>query len=297
MWISRIALRDAALAGAGAAALCVYIAVRAPELSSLSPHPAWAAVLLVAAAHGNPGLLAGLLLVGAGVATASAAVGEPLRIAAMIGSGPDLTAMGLAVVVAWIGSLHLARSRRGESNAASASARALTWENHARDLKRAGDVLRERVDRMSISLPLLRDLARAIDGSDAPSAAHAAVHLAVSRCFAEAGAVQLWDGRRWVVIAQSGDWDAEPSDRTAERALREGRAMARPPEFTAETDSAAAAPIPDGRGRAIGVLALRHIPATLLDDGVLDELSLLASWCSAPLAQLRGEVAAIFPGH
>src|SRR5919109_2585370 len=98
MWISRIALRDAAFAGGGAAALSVYMAFRAPELWSLSPHPAWAAVLLVAAAHGNPGLLAGLLLVGAGVATASAAVGEPLRIAALIGSGPDLTALGVAVV-------------------------------------------------------------------------------------------------------------------------------------------------------------------------------------------------------
>src|SRR5919197_2097268 len=177
MWISRAALRDAALAGAAAAALCVYVECCAPQLSALSPHPGWAAVLLIAALYGNPGLIAALVLVGAGVVTASAAMGESARIAARLASGPDLAAFGLAVAVGWIGSMHLARSRRSESSATASGARAVTWENHARDLKRAGDVLRERVDRMSISLELLRDVARALDSSDAPSATHAAVFL------------------------------------------------------------------------------------------------------------------------
>jgi hypothetical protein len=295
MWISRIVLRDVAFAGTAAAALCVYSEYRAPEVSSFTPHPAWAAVLLTAAVHGTPGLLAGLALVGAGVVAPSAAVGKPARLAARFASGPDLVAFGLALGVGWIGSLHLARARRSESSAAAVTAREVAWENRARDLKRAGDVLRERVDRMSISLELLRDLARAIDGSDAPSAAHAALRLALSRCFADRGAVQAWDGRRFVVVAQGGDWDPDLPDRTAERAFREGRACAREPDCASDYDSAAAAPIPDGHGRPMGVLAVRGVPSALLDDGVVDELAVLASWCSAPLAQLRRDVSAFHP--
>jgi hypothetical protein len=295
MWISRLVLRDVVVAGVATGALCVYSEFRAPEVSSFSPHPAWAAVLLTAAVHGTPGLLAGLAVVGAGVVAANAAVGKPARLAARFASAPDLAAFGLALVVGWIGSLHLARSRRSESSAAAATARAVAWENRTRDLKRAGDVLRERVDRMSISLELLRDLARAIDGRDAPSAAHAAVELAVSRCFADCGAVQAWNDGRFVVVAQRGEWDPDLPDRTAERALREGRACAREPGSDSVHDSAAAAPIPDGRGRPMGVLAVRGVPTALLDEGVVDELSVLASWCSAPLAQLRRDLNAFHP--
>src|SRR5688500_17655072 len=95
--------REAALAAVLATALTVLIA---DDGVVLRPHPAWAAILLLAARYGGRGLACALPATSAALALGSLwglAVGD---LAAIGSSGADLGALIVSILVSWVAAVH-----------------------------------------------------------------------------------------------------------------------------------------------------------------------------------------------
>jgi uncharacterized coiled-coil protein SlyX len=276
MWISanRLGRQDApglrrrALEAFGLAFVLGFLPelARARTGAVLEPHPAWIAVLVLAARYGSGGFFAGLIAAAAAAGIGSALAGAGLATSwKHLGSTPNLIAFGTCLTVSGVGSWHLRRLDDLGERLRSVSARAADAEATIETLRGVVAKLRARIDRRSTSLSFLRDVAARLEGSDPVDAAQGAVDLALARTGATAAAVQVGRNgcQRFV-------------------AVRDGRGpnMLAPLELR---DATVTVPIRNGSDR-IGVIALWGITPSLLDDATVHDLKVVASWCVSAIA-------------
>jgi hypothetical protein len=267
-------------------------------IAGLGFHPAWIAVLVLAARYGTSGLLLSIALTWGSLAAATLALGRPLAgLAPRLGLGADAYALAAAILVAWIASLHAARTARFTARLTVAEVRLHEAEDLTDAMRDSLAFLRGRHDRMEVSLSLWRDISARLERGDAADAAQAALELCALRCGAAAGMVQGWDGVSLHALASHGQWSPSqsrrhevPTDSTAVAAVTARRAIlaSEVPGASCE-DSDVAVPVLDGRGAVLGVIALRGVSPARLSAADLSDLSLTADWL-APALQRRSPV-------
>ncbi len=286
----RVVIREAVVAGIIAAGLTVLFIPR--ELTDAGPHPAWVAVLILAARYGNRGLAFVLPSVWGTVALVSLADGTGTPFGSELNiSGTDLATLAVCILVAWVASVH---ERRSTGLAQKIADLEKSW---ARDrdtlvqLRTAAVVLRGRTDLVEHSLSFLRDVAGRLEGNNAIEGAQAALDLALARTGARSGMVQLAERGLLRTLVRTGAWSlyvpTPPDllhDRTAYAALK-SNALARGEdcEETGPDDSDLAAAIVDDAGNTIGVLALRGVPSNA-GIAAAHDLALIGSWCGKAIA-------------
>jgi len=275
MWISRppvgrvwTALRRRALDAfwltATLAFLPEWMGARAGVV--LEPHPAWIAVLVLAARYGSGGLFTGLIAAATAVGIGSLVAGTgPATAWSRLDSGPNLIALGACLIISWVGARHLRRQAELRERLRALSDRTAEAARSIDTLRDLVAKLRARVDRTSTSLSFLRDVAARIEGTDPVAAAEAAAELALARTGACAAVVEV--GMRGFHRL------------LAIRDAREPRTLA--PLAVSGADMTV--PIRNGNDRA-GVIALWGIRRSELDDATAHDLAVIASWCAPALA-------------
>src|SRR5690349_2358464 len=182
-----------ALEAAGLAALFAL----APALMRLhapmiEPHPAWIAVLVLAAQDGSAGLIAGLIACAVAIGCASFAAGTGLMASyAQLASPSNLVAFAACLGVSWVAAWHLRRLEEMVPRLSESSHRVASAEATIDGLRDVVARLRTRVDRASTSLSFLREVATRLDGRDPVAAAEAAADLAIARTGASAAAIKV----------------------------------------------------------------------------------------------------------
>jgi hypothetical protein len=256
--------------------------------AGIAPHPAWAAVILLSARYGSRGFgFAFCAVWGTLMLTAlGMGLGLGLFVAAISNSVPDLTALVISVLVAWIASAH-------ERRIADLAARGveLAVKNNDDDATLAGFrdatvALRARADRLDHSLSFIRNVAARLEGGDPFVGAQAALDLAIARTGARAGVVQLAEGRGLRTVASLGAWTlqrARPPDILVDRTIKAAFESAAPARgidlpIVGRDDSDVATPITDDAGEVLGVLALRGVPQDSLCHALVHDLGLIARW-------------------
>jgi hypothetical protein len=267
--------------------------------AGLSPHPGWAAVILLSARYGSRGFgFALVALCGTLVLTAivtGLALGPLLAVAGK--SLPDLTALAVSVLVAWISSAHERRIADLSARAAELAQKSAGDDIIVAALGDAAMALRARGDRLDHSLTFIRDVAARMEGGDPLVCAQAALELAIARTGSRAGVVQLVDARgRLRTVASLGAWTllrARPPDLLLDRTIKAAFESAAPvraidlPDVADVADVAEAgrdqsdlaAPITDEAGEVLGILALRGGPADSLCHALVHDIGLIARWC------------------
>ena len=290
----RTILVEAAVASLLAAALAGFIAPRTLGIGTLSPHPIWLAVALLAARYGGRGLVAALPLAWVALALGGFATAHlgPVTVAARLSSGADLAALAGVMLLAWVGSVHERRHARMADELGALRARAAGDQAAIAELRRAAVVLRSRADRLDCSLTFLRDAARRLDDSDPTAAAHAAMELALARLGARGAVIELAragaGGGELELFASAGILTPVAADRTVAAAMRAGRPMrAVDLNDAGPGDTDLAAPILDERAGVVGVLAVRGVPAGGASVAALRDLETIAAWVAQPLARAR----------
>ncbi len=289
--------KEAALMVLGLVAAAALVSRADPVLLlRFQPHPIWLAVLILAARYGNRGLAIVLPIAWGAVAVTAVCLGAPLSaLAGRLGSGPELGALVGAVLVAWVSSMHERRTLELREEKAFLEARCTKARTVANELRRAVVAVRARADRVDTSLAFLRSVAGRLDGHDPEAAAHAALELARSRIGALAGVVQIAEHGRLRTLAWSGVWSSDNpmppdflNDSTVNAACEQGGPL-RALDMTAalrEGGSDMAAPILDGSGRPIGVIALRGVPPESLGAASLNDLGVIARWCARSFVEV-----------
>jgi hypothetical protein len=260
---------------------------------SLAIHPAWLPVTLFAARYGVRGLFMCL------VATA-----VPLLVIALLGDSPagllarahnpsDVFALTIAVSAAWIGMAHENRVRRVTRQLTHATGDLQRADTTALAMSTSLQVLRSRCDRMDASLTVWRSLANRLERGTPEEASYAALELAVLRCAATAGVVQIYpDDGPPAVVAHLGTWKVgAPRPKNLEGDLTVAHAAhalapmrADQVDGASPADSDIAVPILDERdGSLLGVLALRGVDPANLCAAELRDLRVIADWLSAPV--------------
>ncbi|MDZ4694739.1 MAG: hypothetical protein SGI86_06280 [Deltaproteobacteria bacterium] len=294
--------REAGAAAVLALGLTVLISRNDPGFS-FHPHPAWAAVLLLAARYGSRGLVSALLAVSAILILGSLFglnVGDLLSV---IASGSDLGAMTVSVLVAWVASVHESRSEALLGKLAELESRCANDNVVVPQLRAAAVALRARADRLHHSVSFLRAASVRLEGSDAVSGACAALELAIGRTGARGGVVQVAEQEILRTIAASGmigetvglsagraAGSENHRDGTAYAAFLSGKPMrAIDLPSIAPNDSDMAVPITSSQGNIIGIIALCGVPLDSLGNALLNDLMLIATWCSKPILARRFE--------
>jgi hypothetical protein len=232
----------------------------------LEPHPAWLAVLVLAARYGGVGLMAGLIAAAGAVGIGAAVAGTGFVTSWIrFESGSNLTALGACLAISWVASWHLRRHADLRERLSGVLGRATDAEAANAALLGAVGKLRSRVDRTSTSLSFLRDVAARLEGTEPVAAAEAAAELALARTGASAVAVEVGAGRSRRLLAIR---DAESPDEFASATLREADLIV---------------PIRNQDNR-IGSIALWGIPASGPDEATAHDLVVIASWCGPVLA-------------
>ncbi len=277
----------------------VAVALWSPEdvwLSRLGFHPAWIAVLVLAAHYGSLGLFLALGLTLASLTGASYILGGSIDgLQARTGNTSDMFALAASLAVAWLAMLqerkvarlnqHLAAAERNHTQANEALA---AFHEHIAPL-------RARYDRIDLSVTMWRDLASRIESGDVVQAARAALDLGGIRSGASAGVVYFCEGNGLGVLERFGHESALESlnigiaiDRTAHAAVdRHHAVLAFDIDGPTEGDSDVAAPILDDNGGVLGVIALRGVSANRLSSADIHDLSVIAQWLAPALARSR----------
>jgi len=260
----------------------------------VAPHPGWAAVILVSARYGSRGFGLALFAVWGTLTLTALAMGVSLGplLSAAGHSVPDLIALVLSVLVAWIASAHERRIDDLSVRGMELAQKSTGDDAVVAELQGAAMALRARADRLDHSVTFIRDVAARLEGRDPLLGSQAALELAIARTGARAGVVQLVDERgRLRTVASLGAWTllrARPPDvlldRTIEAAFESAatvRAVDRPELAEAGSDqSDVATPITDEAGEVLGVLALRGVPPDSLSHALVHDLRLIARWCA-----------------
>jgi hypothetical protein len=290
---TRTIILESVVASLLAAVLTGFIAPRTLGLGTLSPHPIWLAVGLLAARYGGRGLAVALPIAWAAMALGGFVAGHlgPAAVTARLSGGGDLGALACVTLLAWVGSVHERRHARMADELGSLRTRAEGDQAAIAELRRAAVVLRTRADRLDGSLTFLRDAARRLDGSDPAAAAQAAMELALARLGARGAVVELARGTssgELVPFASAGILAPVAADRTVAAAMRAGRPMrAVDLNDAGPGDTDLAAPILDERAGLVGVLAVRGVPAGGASVAALRDLETIAAWVAGPLARAR----------
>ena len=236
-----------------------------PELARsrgvvLEPHPAWIAVLILAARDGSGGFFAGLIAaavaVAAGFAIAGAGLAAPWS---SLDSPSNLIAFGACLPVSWVASWHLRRHADLDERLRAHNDQAAEAEATIVALRELVATLRARVDRTSTSLSFMRDVASRLDGSDPVTAAEGAADLALARTGARSAEIRVGRGFQRLLAIR----DAREPGVLTPLALR---------------DADVKVPIRNGN-HLVGVIALWGIPDTGLDEATARDLAVIASWC------------------
>jgi hypothetical protein len=281
--------REAVIVGVLVAGLTALLAPRSLG-AGLAPHPAWAAVILLSARYGSRGFGFALVAVWGALTLTAIAMGLALGplVAAVSNSVPDLTALIVSVLVAWIASAHERHVVDLCTRGVELAQKSTADDTIVAELRDATVALRGRADRLDHSLTFIRDIAARLEGGDPLVGSQAALELAIARTGARAGVVQLFDRGRLRTFASLGAWTllrARPPevllDRTIAAAV-ESAAAARAidlPEAGRE-DSDVATPITNDAGEVLGALALRGVPPDSLSHALVHDLGLIARWCA-----------------
>jgi hypothetical protein len=264
-------------------------------LRGLGFHPAWIAIIVLAAHYGCVGLFLGLGFVVASISGASVLMGGNIDGLYMRAQNPsDLIALATAILVAWMAmrheskNAHLTRRLEVAEREQSEAAEALSaFHDHVAPLK-------ARYDRIDLSLTMWRDLAARLESGDAATAARAGLELASIRSGAQGGVVHCWEGTTLSVLARYGrenpaeTWarDIFSVDRTAKLAVEQRRpVLATQVDGATEEDSDVAAPILDAHGLVLGVIALRGLSPSRLRAIDIHDLNIVAQWLAPALAR------------
>lgn len=286
-------------AAIGAALVLAAVFIASPHdvwMTGFGLHPAWIPVILLAARYGPRGLFWSLGMMVAVLVIADLAGGGRLAgLDARTHHAPDLLALLTATLVAWIGMAHDGRMTRAQhrlDRALADQARAEATEHALQDNL---GYLRNRLDRLELSLSVWRDLAARLERGDVADAADAAIELAFMRTGAQAGRVQVRDGDSFSAVAGRGAWvmpavrfREKGMDATVQAALVARKVTLASPDAT-ETDSAVAAPIIDESGVVLGMLALRALPEGGLRQADLHDIELIASWLAPAITRPQKE--------
>jgi len=271
--------------------------------AGLAPHLGWAAVILLSARYGSRGFGFALVALWGTLALTAIATGLALGpLLAVAGKSlPDLTALAVSVLVAWISSAHERRIADLSARAAELAQKSAGDDTIVAALGDAAMALRARADRLDHSLTFIRDVAARLEGGDPLVCAHAALELAIARTGSRAGVVQLVDARgRLRTVASLGAWTllrARPPDLLLDRTIKAAFESAAPvraidlPHVADVADVAdvaeagcdqsdVATPITDDAGEVLGVLALRGVPADSLCHALVHDIGLIARWCA-----------------
>ncbi len=282
----------------------VAVAAPAPHLGwgFLRPHPIWLVVLALSARYGARGLVTS-----APVAWGTLALlavpwrTAPARILTELARPSELGALGAALLVSWIASVHERRVEGLEDKCELLAGRASHEAAALGELRRAALALRARNDRLDLALTFLRDVARRIDGGDVTTASEAALALVVARLGARAGAVQtpatagpitgvltVASPGALTIVATTGPWAAPgpgESDATVVEALRSGepvRAIDLPGAGSGDSDLAAPIIVGDD---TVGVLTVRGVAR--VGAAALRDLTVVAEWLATAFARAR----------
>lgn len=286
-------------AAVGAALAVIAAALASPAdvwLTGFGLHPGWIPVILLAARYGPRGLFWSLgVVVAALVIVDVAGDGTLAGLDARTHHGPDLLALLTATLVAWVGMMHEGRMTRAHHRLDQALAGQARAEATEQALQDNLGYLRNRLDRLELSLSVWRDLAGRLERCDIADAADAALELAFMRTGAQAGRVMLRDGDNLTPVAGRGAWvmpavrfREKGLDATVQAALFAKQLTLAAPDAT-DTDSAAAAPILDESGVVLGMLALRALPAAGLKPADLHDLELIAQWLAPAITRPQKE--------
>jgi hypothetical protein len=287
---NRIVLVEAAGAAALVGGLAALGSPHDVWLSGVGFHPAWLAVIVLAARYGPRGLFPALGLTWGFLAVLSLALGGSLEgLAVRARSTSDLLALVASVLVTWVAMLHESRMARTIRRLADSTEAHAQAEKTMRALHDSLSYLRARHDRIDASLSLWRDLAARLERGDSMEAAKAVLELCAIRAGASAGVVQLRDGHRLSTLAWRGHWSptsARPSDISGDVTVRQAivsRQVTPASQGATESDSDVAVPVLDTSGVVVGVIALRGVSPGSLRAPDMHDLVVIAQWLAPAL--------------
>ncbi|HVV85566.1 MAG TPA: hypothetical protein VHE35_21045 [Kofleriaceae bacterium] len=285
---------------AGAALVVAGVSIVSPGdvwMTGLGLHPGWLVVIVLAARYGPRGLFWSLGIMLGVIAGVDLARGGGLAgLEARSHDASNLLALIAATAVAWIGMMHEGRMLRLAARLETATEQQARAESTEQALHDTVGYLRNRLDRLELSLSVWRDLAGRIERGDLADAADAALELCTMRTGATAGRVQLRDGESFTMVAGRGAWvmpavrfREKHVDATVQAALF-SRQVTTAADGAGETDSELVAPVLDeGSGVVLGVIALRGLPAGGVRAAELLDLQVVASWLAPAFVRPQSE--------
>ena len=246
-------------------------------------HPLWIPVLVFAARYGVRGMFMAVAVGALGLGAACMVQHGELAGAMARGSNPyDVVALVASTLVAWTAMIRDGRLARSTQERDEFNHRLENSEETARALRDVVGVLRDRLDRIDLSISMWRAIAARLDHGTLTDAAAAALELAAIRTGAATGVVLLNTGFRLETIATfghaSGTGDFS-SDRTVCHAFSHQRAALRGHvrDATLE-DMEVAVPIIGQDGSVVGVLAMRDTPPARLRAAEVRDVQVVGSW-------------------
>ncbi len=246
-------------------------------------HPLWIPILVFAARYGVRGLFMAVAM--AAVAVTSVCLVEHGAMAGAVArsSNPyDVIALVAATLVAWTAMIRDGRLARGAVECDELVHRLDNSEETASALREVVGVLRDRLDRIDLSISMWRAIASRLDHGALSDAAIAALELAAIRTGAATGVVLLMAGGKLETIATYGH--ASPTgdfshDRTVHHAFTHRRAALRGHVRGATLeDMEVAVPITGPEGAVVGVLAVRDTPPARLRAAEVRDVQVVGSW-------------------
>jgi len=261
-------------------------------------HPLWIPVLVFAARYGVRGMFTAIAMSAIAIGASSLALHGSLDDVAMRGQNPyDLIALMAATLVGWTAMMRDRRLERASEEQIDMARRLEASEDSADALREAVGVLRQRLDRIDLSISMWRTMARRLDHGTLDDAASAALELASMRSGAASGEVHQNVGGRLYTVATFGHGaviGGEPMrDHTVIQAIARRRpALRRTTPGARPDDPDVAIPIIDPDTRIVlGVLALRDAPAGRLRVADVRDLEVVASWLAPAFLREEEEAA------
>lgn len=258
-------------------------------------HPLWIPVLVFAARYGVRGMFTAVAMATIALGACSMAAHGTLDDVAMRGQNPyDLIALMAATLVAWTAMMRDRRLERAAAEQADTVRRLSTSEESADALREAVGVLRQRLDRIDLSISMWRAIASRLDHGTLSEAAAAALELASIRSGAASGEVHQNVGGRLYTVAIFGPGasSGEPMrDHTVIQAIARRRpALRREVAGARPDDPDVAVPIIDPDTRIVlGVLALRDAGPGRLRAAEVRDLEVVAGWLAPAFLREEAE--------
>ena len=286
-------MMEASLAGVLASALAVLISSSDPWLTGSSFHPAWFAVMAMAAFYGLRGLLIGAPIVWSVVALCSAAVGSDVVGISRLATGADLMLLISSLSMAAIGMVQnrfrfALEVELGELRNQQEEDSGLLDSLQKRVLG-----LRARCERIDLNVRFWRHIANRLESMGAREAADAALEMCMVRTGARAGIVRHVEDGGLRNLAWRGQWSKERqlprdifADATIAAALQTKTTVlaSELSDVSPEDSDVAVAICSPTDGRVLGVLALRGQNRSQLDSAALQDISSMADWLTVSMS-------------